>query len=149
MPPKSNKNSLSDEQLDIIKKEISNGIKEFKESQPEPQNNNIEYRLDQLSAKVDTIDDKVNKKIEQIDVAIRGNGRMGLREQVNANNRAVKIIIAMLILVGGGRFMGVSLESIFDSFKNKKKETIVETSPTRNDQNTNTQPITEVKSDGS
>jgi len=74
---------------------------------------NLKEELDKKSTevinKIDVVDESINNKLEQIDVAFRGNSRVGVFEQMRNIRRSVNILFVLIIALAGFKVFGSTL----------------------------------------
>lgn len=100
-------------------------IEKFKEET----NGDCEEKYENLKNKIIVTDQSIHKKIDELydfNKKIKGNGDPGLFEQVrNLENKFkwyISIIIVSIALLYGGRFMGVSYDTIKEKITGKETE---------------------------
>ena len=58
---------------------------------------------------IETLEGKINSKLDDVDEALRGNGRIGVFEQLRALRLQTKILFSILLLLMGAKVMSLDL----------------------------------------
>ena len=89
----------------------------------------IESNNNNLNNKIDTVEAKVEGKLDGVDESLRGNGRIGLFEQMRNTRWKFKAILLCLILLFGFRVFGRTLEDIYTTWFEKTPAPVVKVKP--------------------
>jgi len=74
-------------------------------------------RDENLSDKIDTSNEKIDKKFDAIDVMLRGNGRIGILETLRNYKIGFIVIFALLVILIVGKYGGISVQNIVEWFR--------------------------------
>lgn len=69
-----------------------------------------------INDRIDSLDMRVKGEIDSIDKALRGNGRIGLFEQMRNAHTKVRIIFVILVLLLGFKIWGLGFDEWLQSF---------------------------------
>ena len=90
----------------------------------------MEKQSGQIINKLDVVEEGINNKLEAIDVAFRGNSRIGMFEQMRNMRRNIYILFVVVVLLLGFKLWGFSLGEWWNEFKGdhgvKPKTSLVE-----------------------
>lgn len=78
--------------------------------------NEIKNMTSKLEDYIETVENKANNKLEGVDHALRGNGRIGLFEQIRGINTKIRIIFICLIFLFGFKVWGFALNDWMRNF---------------------------------
>ena len=87
----------------------------------------------QLDDKIDTVESKIEARLDGVDEALRGNGRIGLFEQMRNTKWKFKAIVICLILLFGFKFFGRSLDDMYKSMFSNGSTPIKKVEPSAQD----------------
>lgn len=105
--------------LENLRKEIFDISKSLKEE--------VEIARKDCFDKINAIRTIDGEKMDRFDEALRGNGRIGLFEEVRYNQKQIYVLFTCVVLLFGGKFLGASaseiIKSIFhiESIENSQK----------------------------
>lgn len=66
--------------------------------------------------RLSTVENKINIKLDAVDEALRGNGRIGLFEQIRNINTKIKVIFTCVIVLFGFKLWGLGMDEWVRSF---------------------------------
>lgn len=75
---------------------------------------------ERLKNQINVTKDGINNKLDKIDETLKGNGKIGLIEQIRNLNLWFKIIISLAVIIIGGQVFGIGLQEIKDLIYPKK-----------------------------
>lgn len=75
---------------------------------------------ERLKNQINVTKDGINNKLDKIDETLKGNGKIGLIEQMRNLNWWIKTILALSVIIIGGQIGGIGLQEIKDLFYHKK-----------------------------
>jgi len=70
-----------------------------------------------LLDRLNVVSTGINNKLEEIDVAFRGNSRIGIFEQLRNAKRSIRVIFILIALLIGIKLWGSNLTEWWDDFK--------------------------------
>jgi hypothetical protein len=95
-------------EMEILEEKISS-----LSSKTEEEFENVSAQISKLQKdtkdQIDTVEGKQNSKLDGVDEALRGNGRIGIYEQLRNLRVQVKILIALILLLLGAKVMTLDI----------------------------------------
>jgi hypothetical protein len=130
-------NSENTEASELLRQQISDLLREKLESEifeikgsfkdyKEETFDNCQAVQIKLNNKVEAVEAGVNKKLDAIDLKLRGNGNVGITEEIRTLKRRVALLIILVILLIGGRAIGLNLDMIKGWFFPPKNSSVEE-----------------------
>lgn len=103
-----NKSDMSEsEYINLIKENMAQEVSRLEEK--------INDNKKNANDKIDTVEGKIDSRLDGVDEALRGNGRIGIFEQIRNMKGKFYIIFICLLLLFGFKFFGKTLNDIKNS----------------------------------
>jgi len=112
-----NNNDVNQQQKDLLS--LTKDMREIDhlEEKIDGLRQDIDKRCDTIDNKIEVVNESINSKLDEIDVAFRGNSKIGLFEQLRGVRRHVAIIWCVVIVLLGLKLFGTNLSSWWIDFK--------------------------------
>lgn len=94
------------DQMDEVKSELS-VVKDIQNSNKSELDTKLLDIKQQIDNRIDSLDAKIGHKLDTFDVAFRGNGRIGLFEQIRGITIKIRVLFAALLLLLGAKALGL------------------------------------------
>jgi len=119
------KHEAVDSRFDTVLSKVENTSENVKEMKEILRTMQEEHRKteDSLKSQIKMTESAIYNKVDKLYETIKGNGKIGLVEQVKKLNWKMWIIGILLILLLGAKFMGIGLEDIKNTMFGQKMPT--------------------------
>ena len=99
---------------------INNNIQDIHDNIQE-----IKSLIEEQKDKFKISEEAINTKIDQFDQSFRGNGKIGVFEQIRSVKKWIYVCFGLILLLLGGRFSGLTLDNVLKVFQKDKPETTI------------------------
>jgi hypothetical protein len=107
-----------------IKNELKRKDKEIKHELEEKIESGHRHR-EEIKNEVKLIHQSINSRLDDFDISLRGNGKIGIFEQLRSLRIWIKVCFALILLLFGARVFGATLNELFDAiFKINQTKTV-------------------------
>ena len=72
--------------------------------------------IEQIKGQITTLDKSSNTKLDAIDKVLRGNDKVGIKEQLRWLKFYIVGLAVLFVLMSGGRFMGITFKDVKNIF---------------------------------
>jgi len=97
-----------DRELVRIDKRIDTGFSEIKDE--------LKNYSEETSNQIQTVENKINNKLDAVDEALRGNGRIGIFEQLRSLRAKMLALFFLVALLFGLKLWGLGLNEWIEEF---------------------------------